>query len=148
MGRLLRQYWMPAVRSDRLPEPGGAPLGIELLGEKLVLFRVADGRVGCFAEACPHRGASLTLARTEDCALRCIYHGWKFDVSGAVLETPSEPPGTVDFAARVTLRHYPVVESGGLVWVWLGGAGEAPARFPGFAFTELPPEQVFALVAL
>ncbi|GAA4873900.1 Rieske 2Fe-2S domain-containing protein [Kitasatospora terrestris] len=148
MGRLLREYWLPVMRAERLAEPGGAPLTVELLGEKYVLFRGADGRIGCFDEACPHRGASLALARNEDCALRCIYHGWKFDVSGRVLETPSEPEDGGRFASRVKLRHHPVVEAGGIVWVWLGGTGREPGPFPEFPFTKLPAEQVFATVAL
>ena len=91
MGRLLREYWMPVMRSGRLTEPGGAPMAVELLGEKFVVFRADDGPLGCFAEACPHRGASLTLARNEDCALRCIYHGWKFSVTGQSWRPPQSP---------------------------------------------------------
>ncbi|WP_229400826.1 Rieske 2Fe-2S domain-containing protein [Micromonospora okii] len=148
MGRLLREYWMPVMRAARLAEPGGAPLAVELLGERFVVFRADDGRLGCFAEACPHRGASLTLARNEDCALRCIYHGWKFSVTGEVLETPSEPAELTRFASRVKLRHHPVLESGGVIWVWIGGTGRAAPPPPAFTFTKLPPEQVFGLVAV
>ncbi|MCN0177301.1 Rieske 2Fe-2S domain-containing protein [Salinispora arenicola] len=148
MGRLLREYWMPVMRSGRLTEPGGAPMAVELLGEKFIVFRADDGTLGCFAEACPHRGASLTLARNEDCALRCIYHGWKFSVTGQVLETPSEPAELTRFASRVKLRHHPVIESGGVIWVWIGGTGRSAPAPPAFTFTKLPPEQVFGLVAM
>ncbi|MFD9356345.1 Rieske 2Fe-2S domain-containing protein [Streptomyces sp. NPDC060031] len=149
MGQLLREYWLPVMRSERLAERGGAPVPVELLGEKYVLFRADDGTVGCFAEACPHRGASLTLARNEDCALRCVYHGWKFHVSGEVLETPSEPEEDGPrFAERVKLLHHPVTEAGGIIWVWLGGTGRKPAAFPEFPFTKVPAENVFATVAL
>jgi len=147
MGRLLREYWMPVMRSARLSEPGGAPVAVELLGEKYVIFRADDGRLGCFAEACPHRGASLTLARNEDCALRCIYHGWKFSVTGEVLETPSEPAELTRFPSRVTLPHHPVTEAGGVIWVWTGGTGRTAPPPPAFAFTKLPPEHVYGIVA-
>ncbi|MCS0639649.1 Rieske 2Fe-2S domain-containing protein [Streptomyces sp. LP05-1] len=149
MGQLLREYWLPVMRSERLAERGGAPVPVELLGEKYVLFRGDDGSVGCFAEACPHRGASLALARNEDCSLRCVYHGWKFHVSGTVLETPSEPEEDGPrFADRVKLPHHPVVEAGGIVWVWLGGTGRKPGPFPEFPFTKVPAENVFATIAL
>jgi len=148
MGQMLREYWMPVMRSSRIAEPGGAPLAIELLGEKFVIFRADDGRLGCFAEACPHRGASLALARNEDCALRCVYHGWKFSVTGEVLETPSEPAELTHFASRVKLRHHRVVEAGGVVWVWIGGSERQPPPLPAFSFTELPPEHVFGIVAI
>ena len=116
MGALLRQYWIPALRSERL-KAGGAPAGVRLLGENFVAFRASDGRVGFFDEACPHRGASLVLARNEDCALRCLFHGWKIDVTGKVVEIPSEPPEQRErLAAKIRVRHYPVVESGEVVW--------------------------------
>lgn len=148
MGQLLREYWLPVMRSGRLAEPGGPPVPVELLGEKYVLFRGADGTVGCFDEACPHRGASLALARNEDCSLRCVYHGWKFHVSGEVLETPSEPEDGGRFASRVRLPHHPVREAGGVIWVWLGGTGREPRPFPQFPFTKVPAENIFATIAL
>ncbi|OLR92237.1 Rieske 2Fe-2S domain-containing protein [Actinokineospora bangkokensis] len=146
MGDLLREYWMPVLRAQRVVA-GGDPVPVELLGERYVVFRGEDGSLGCFDEACPHRGASLALARNEDCALRCIYHGWKFSTSGEVLETPSEQEDGGRFAGRVKLRHHPVVEAGGVIWVWVGGPGRAARPFPRFAFTELPSENVFAIVA-
>jgi phthalate 4,5-dioxygenase oxygenase subunit len=138
MGELLREYWMPAVLSSQL-EADGAPLRVRLLGENFVSFRATDGRVGFFDEGCPHRCTSLALARNEDNALTCIFHGWKIDVSGKVVEVPSEPPERrAEFAAKVRVRHYPVHESGGMIWVYLGKRDPAPA-FPEFEFTNLPP---------
>ena len=77
MGQLVRRYWLPALLSEELPEPDGAPKRVKLLGEQLVAFRRTDGKVGLVGEFCPHRGASLVLARNEENALRCIYHGWQ-----------------------------------------------------------------------
>jgi phenylpropionate dioxygenase-like ring-hydroxylating dioxygenase large terminal subunit len=57
---------------------------VRLLGEELLAFRDTDGAVGLVDENCPHRGANLFWARNEECGLRCVYHGWKFDVTGAV----------------------------------------------------------------
>lgn len=145
MGKMLRQrYWMPYLRSARL-EADGAPVKVRLLGENYVSFRATDGRIGFFDEGCPHRGASLTLARNEDNALRCIFHGWKMDVSGVVTETPSESRNPEKFAASVPLKHYPVREAGGLLWVWLGaqGASDDIPKFPDFEFTSLPEDHLF-----
>jgi phthalate 4,5-dioxygenase oxygenase subunit len=135
MGQMLRRYWLPALKSEEL-EAGGAPKRVRLLGENLVAFRDSAGRVGLLDENCPHRGASLVLARNEDCGLRCLYHGWKLDVDGKVVETPPEPDEH-NFRDRVRALAYPVREAGGLIWTFMGPAGSEPAP-PGFEFTALP----------
>jgi phthalate 4,5-dioxygenase len=146
MGALLREYWTPAVRSARLIA-GGAPVKVRLLGENFVAFRSADGGVGFLGEQCPHRRASLSLARNEDCALRCLYHGWKIDRSGTVVEVPSEPADRAEaFAAKIKVRHAPTVESGGVVWVYLGTRDDPPP-FPAFPFNDLPADHVRPLAA-
>jgi phthalate 4,5-dioxygenase len=132
MGRLMRQnYWIPFALSAHL-QSGEAPTLVRLFGESYVAFRAEDGRIGFLDELCPHRRASLTLGRIEGNALRCIYHGWKVDVSGCVVEAPTQVTRPEQFAARVPVVHFPVHESGGLAWVWLGG-GEAPP-FPDLPF--------------
>ena len=137
MGRMLKQHWwIPATRSDNLAADG-KPERVRLFGEDFVAFRATDGRVGFFDEACPHRRASLALARNEGNGLRCIYHGWKFGVEGVTLEAPTQPKHEAEFCKHVPLRHYPVREEGGLVWVWLG-EGEAPPKFPDLPFVGLP----------
>src|SRR5579862_5563945 len=91
MGDVMRRYWMPALLSEEIAEPDCDPLRIRLLGEDLVAFRDSEGRVGLLADECSHRCASLAYGRNEQGGLRCLYHGWKYDVSGRVLETPNEP---------------------------------------------------------
>src|ERR1051325_1269204 len=92
MGELIRRTWIPACLSEELPEPDCDPLRGRLLGEDFVAFRASDGRVGIMGEHCPHRGASLFFGRNEEGGLRCLYHGWKVDVDGNILDTPCEPP--------------------------------------------------------
>jgi phthalate 4,5-dioxygenase len=143
MGVMLRNnYWFPAILSCRLL-PDGAPRRVRLLGRNFVAFRSTDGRVGVFNEACPHRGVSLVLARNEDNALRCVFHGWKYGVDGTVLEVPTEPRNQKELCKRVPLRHYAVREGAGIVWVWIGDA--APERFPDFEFMSVPDDQVYAV---
>ena len=139
MGEMLRQFWVPAVRSARL-EADGAPARVRLFGENFVAFRDTQGRVGFLDEGCPHRGVSLALGRNEECGLRCIFHGWKFDVNGNVMETPSEPQGS-SLASKVRDNHYPTREAAGVVWVWLGKGEQAP-QFPAFDFVNHPPENL------
>jgi phthalate 4,5-dioxygenase oxygenase subunit len=142
MGRMIREYhWVPAMRAGRLAREGGAPTRVRLVGRNYVIFRAEDGRLACFDEACPHRGTSLSLARQEGNAIRCIFHGWKFDVSGAVLEVPTESRDPEAFAARVKVKHHPIREAGGILWVWLGAG--APAAFPDFGFTHVAEDQRF-----
>lgn len=125
MGRLMRRHWIPAALSEQLAEPDGRPVKLRLLGEDLVAFRDSDGRLGVLGEFCPHRKASLVFGRNEECGLRCLYHGWKFDVEGNVLEMPSEPPES-RFAEKVKHKAYPAREAGGFVWVYMGPAAEMP----------------------
>jgi phthalate 4,5-dioxygenase len=143
MHALWRRYWIPAIRTERLVKDG-APEPVRLLGEDYVAFRAGDGRIGFFAAQCPHRGASLSLARNEDCALRCLYHGWKIDVSGTVVETPNDPNPA--FGKTVPVQHFPTREAAGIVWVYLGGG--KPPRFSDYVFTHLPAERVWARAAV
>lgn len=141
MGRWMREnHWVPCALSSQL-EPGGAPERVRLLGINLVAFRADDGAVGVVNEACPHRGASLALARNEGGALTCIFHGWRIGADGCVLDAPSQLKNTREFAGRVPFRTYPVFEGGGLVWAWLGTA--APTERPNSPFTLLGREQVW-----
>jgi nitrite reductase/ring-hydroxylating ferredoxin subunit len=141
MGALMRQHcWIPAVLSMQLVADG-SPRRVRLLGTDYVAFRDTMGRIGFLDEGCPHRNTSLVLARNEDCGLRCIFHGWKVDVSGQVVDAPTHSPNAETFAAKVQSRSYPTVEGGGLVWVWLGD--HEPAPFPHLPFTVLPDSQVW-----
>ncbi len=119
MGTLMRQYWLPALVATELPEPDCNPVRIKLLGEELIAFRDSEGRVGLLGNHCPHRGASLFFGRNEESGLRCVYHGWKFDVTGQCVDMPSEPPEST-FKHRIRTTAYPCVERGGVVWTYMG----------------------------
>jgi phthalate 4,5-dioxygenase len=143
MGRMIKQHWwIPAALSETL-EADGKPERVRLFGENYVAFRATNGRVGFFDEACPHRGASMALARNEDNALRCIYHGWKFSVDGVTVAVPTQPHNEAEYCKHVPLKHYPVREEAGIVWVWLG-EGDTPAVFPELPFVGLPAGHVTA----
>src|SRR6185503_9878882 len=123
MGQLMRRHWIPVCMMEEVAEADGAPARARLLGEDLVVFRDSDGRLGVLGEYCPHRGASLVLGRNEECGLRCLYHGLKFDVEGNVLEMSSEPAAS-SLAEKVRHKAYPARESGGFVWAWMGPPSE------------------------
>lgn len=129
MGLLMRRHWIPAALSEQVAEPDGTPIRVRLLGEDLVAFRDTDGRLGVLGEFCPHRKASLVFGRNEECGLRCLYHGWKFDVEGNVLDMPSEPDGS-RFGEKVKQTAYPTQEAGGFVWVYMGPAETMPVFEP------------------
>jgi phthalate 4,5-dioxygenase oxygenase subunit len=97
----------------------GAPVRARLLGEDLVVFRDSKGRLGALGELCMHRRASLFFGRNEECGLRCLYHGWKFDFEGNVVDMPSEATGAAQRFGKKQ-KSYPARESGGFVWVWMG----------------------------
>jgi phenylpropionate dioxygenase-like ring-hydroxylating dioxygenase large terminal subunit len=136
MGDVFRRYWMPAALSWEIEEPDSPPIKVKLLGEKLVAFRDSEGRVGVVSETCPHRCASLWLGRNEESGLRCVFHGWKFDVHGNCLEMPNEPAES-DFKDRIHLKAYPTVEMGGVIWTYMGPAEKMPPP-PRFEWTQTP----------
>ena len=119
MGNLLRRYWVPALLSLEVPEPDSPPVRVRILGVDLVAFRDTAGKVGLFVQACPHRGASLFFGRNEEDGLRCVYHGWKFDVTGACMDMPSEPAES-NFKNKVRVVAYPTHEWNGYVWAYMG----------------------------
>lgn len=133
-GNLFRRYWQPAALSEELP-PSGAPVPIRLLGEDLVLFRDEMGRPGLIGLHCAHRGADLSYGRLEDGGLRCIYHGWLYDLRGHCLEQPGEPAGST-FHERIRLPAYPCQERAGMIFAYLG-PGEPPL-LPAYDFISQP----------
>lgn len=135
MGDLFRRYWIPAFLSEEL-EPGGAPLSVKLLGERLVAFRNAEGKAALLGEFCPHRGTSLALGRNDECGLTCIYHGWAFDAEGACTDMPSEPDYS-RFKEKIKQKSYPIHEAGGLAWTYMGPPELRPPE-PNFIWTSLP----------
>jgi phenylpropionate dioxygenase-like ring-hydroxylating dioxygenase large terminal subunit len=140
MGSFMREYWVPAMLSSELPNADCDPLRVRLLGEDLIGFRDSEGRPGLIADLCPHRGTSLFLGRNEEGGLRCVYHGWKFDVTGACVDMPNEPPES-NFKSRVKATAYPCTEVGGLVWTYMGSR-EVPPLLPGLEVLALADDEV------
>jgi phthalate 4,5-dioxygenase oxygenase subunit len=142
MGQLMRRHWIAACLSEEVGEPDGAPVKVRLLGEDLVVFRDSKGRIGVLDEYCSHRRASLVFARNEECGLRCLYHGWKFDVDGNVVEMASEPEHSL-IPERVKHKAYPAREAGGFVWTYMGPPEEM-REFEPPAFAPSPDVRVSA----
>ena len=132
MGDTMRRYWIPALLASEVAGADGPPVRVKLLGEDLVAFRDTQGRIGLLDEFCPHRRVSLFLGRNEECGLRCVYHGWKFDVDGRCVDMMNEPES---FAHKIRIASYPTVEVGGLVWAYMGPADRQPPA-PLFAWTQ------------
>jgi phenylpropionate dioxygenase-like ring-hydroxylating dioxygenase large terminal subunit len=143
-GALMRRYWQPAALAEELNVPRPVK-HVRLLGEDLVLFRDAAGRYGLLHRHCAHRGVDLAFARCEDGGLRCPFHGWLYDVSGACLEQPAEPAGST-FHLKVRQPSYPCIERSGIIWAYLG-LGEPP-QFPAFDCFTAPDSHVFAFKGL
>jgi len=142
MGELMRRFWIPALLPVELPEPDCPPVEFRILGEDLVAFRDTAGKIGVLPANCPHRGASLFFGRNEEHGLRCIYHGWKFDVNGNCVDMPNEAPA-VNFRDKVKITTYPAVEKGNVIWIYMGPTAELPS-LPGFLSNHLPAEHTHA----
>jgi phenylpropionate dioxygenase-like ring-hydroxylating dioxygenase large terminal subunit len=135
-GKLFRRYWWPVCLSTELPEKDGAPLRVRLLGEDLIAYRDTTGAVGLLDAYCPHRRAPMFFGRNEECGLRCVYHGWKFDRHGDCVDMPSEPAGTT-LQAKVKIGAYPTIEKGGVVWTYMGPKEKMPPE-PDYEWTRAP----------
>ena len=135
MGELMRRYWIPALLSWELPDPDCAPVRVKLLGEELIAFRATDGEIGLLDNYCPHRRASLFFGRNEECGLRCVYHGWKFDTKGDCIEMPSEPAES-NFKDKVKIKAYPCLDMGGAIWTYMGVPENQPPP-PLFEWTQV-----------
>jgi len=141
MGEVFRNYWQPVLLSREL-ESDGAPKRIRLMQEDFVAFRDSSGQVGVLEPSCSHRGANLFFGRNEECGLRCVYHGWKFNAQGDCVDLPTSPPEIADrIKPKAKIRALPVAEWGDIIWVY-PGAGEPP-ELPRFEFATLPPEHRF-----
>src|SRR5207244_7600134 len=154
-GELMRRYWQPAALSEELPVDG-APVPVRLLGEDLVLFRDDGGMPGLLGLHCSHRGADLSYGRLEDGGLRCIYHGWLYDVHGRCLEQPGEPQAVLAAGGasspddplgqarpggfKEKIRHvaYPCLERVGAIFAYMGPG--QPPELPNYDFLQPRPE--------
>ena len=140
MGELMRLYWIPIYPGKQLL-PDGQPKRVKILGEDLVIFRDSGGKPGLIANACPHRGAPLMYGRNEECGLRCVYHGWKFDTSGNILDMPAEPDGS-RLKQRIKARTYPCTERNGILWTYMGPNVDSPPPLPKIEWNLVPQENV------
>ena len=119
MGNLFRSFWLPILLGEELPAPDCPPVRVTVLGERLVAFRNTSGKIGLIDAYCAHRGAELFFGRNEENGLRCVYHGWKYDVEGNCVDMPNEPAES-RFKEKVRMAAYPCAEHGGLIWAYLG----------------------------
>lgn len=135
MGALFRRYWLPIMHTHEL-ERDEAPVSIRVLGEDLMAFRASDGTIGLTEDKCPHRLAPMYIGRNEENGIRCLYHGWKFDVSGKCVDMPNEPAEST-FKNKVTLKAYKVHEHADVVWAYMGDPATTP-DFPVYRWTTVP----------
>lgn len=140
-GEYMRRFWVPALLSEEVPAPDSPPVRVDLLGEKLIAFRDTNGRVGLLNRYCAHRQMDLFFGRNEECGLRCVYHGWKFDVEGRCVDMPTETAAS-SYKDRVSLTAYPCREHAGMVWAYLGPR-ELPVQFPELEFTTLDEDHLY-----
>jgi len=127
-----------------LPQKDSTPLRVRLLGENLLALRNSEGRVGLIDHVCPHRCASLFYGRNEENGLRCLYHGWKFDLDGRCVDVPNEPPGST-FKGQIRITAYPCLERNGIVWTYMGSARDRPPPLPNLGWAMVEPKQRGAL---
>src|SRR5438132_288960 len=115
----LKNCWYVAAWDYELID--GKMLARTLLGENVLLYRGDSGEVIALNNRCPHRGALLSQGRREGDSVRCMYHGIKYDHTGKCVQIPGQdmiPP-------KLRVRKYPIVESGHIIWIWMGGPAQS-----------------------
>jgi len=141
MGELFRRFWIPVALSEEFVGPDCIPVKIKILNEDLIGFRDSQGRPGLVDAYCPHRGAPLFFARNAEDGLRCVYHGWKFDVNGQCVDMPNTPEGDI-FRNKVKITNYPCREAGGMVFAYMGPKDREPP-FPEFDYSHVPSQNIY-----
>jgi nitrite reductase/ring-hydroxylating ferredoxin subunit len=130
----LRNYWYPILQSEELGQ--GRPVGIQCLGENVVVWRDERGLPAVLSDRCPHRSAKLSLGRVLEGKLQCALHGLRFDSGGQCVLIPWEADDSPSLN-EVHARSYPAQELGGYIWAYLGDAAKFP---PPPLADELPEE--------
>lgn len=118
VGDLLRRYWHPIAAASELARH--PTKFVKILGEELVVFRDAKGKLGLIDAYCAHRRANLVYGIVEKDGLRCPYHGWKYNGAGRCIEQPFEETLQKEFKDKIQLANYAVEELGGLIFAYLG----------------------------
>jgi len=114
-------YWYPVAWSREVT--AGKTYATQFAGEPIVLVRPAGGTLFALEDRCAHRQVPLSKGTVDGCTIRCCYHGWRYDASGACVDVPYLGKGKLPNG----VRHYPCFERDGLIFVW---PGQAPADDP------------------
>ncbi|MGI9625157.1 MAG: Rieske 2Fe-2S domain-containing protein [Acidimicrobiales bacterium] len=133
---VLRRHWHPVALSDEIDE---GPIGVNLLGTRLVVFRTA-GTVGVAIDRCPHRGSPLSLGGYVDDGLTCPYHGLRFGADGSCIGFPSRPNARLP--KRLDLETMHCAEQHGLIWACLE---EPSGSVPDWSIFDRPDAQTFQI---
>ena len=138
MGNYLRCHWHPVALSEEDAKPDCAPIRLKVMGEDLLLFRDSKGKTGLIEPFCAHRGADLFFGRNEECGIRCIYHGWKYDIHGNCIDMPNVPKDAA-YHGKIKIKAYPTQEFADMVWAYMGPPDIQPFEVPQLEAGLVPP---------
>ena len=138
MGNYLRCHWHPVALSEEVAKPDCAPIRLKVMGEDLLLFRDSKGNTGLIEPFCAHRGADLFFGRNEECGIRCIYHGWKYDIHGNCIDMPNVPKDAA-YHGKIKIKAYPTQEFADMVWAYMGPPDIQPFEVPQLEAGLVPP---------
>ena len=138
MGNYLRCHWHPVALSEEVAKPDCAPIRLKVMGEDLLLFRDSKGKTGLIEPFCAHRGADLFFGRNEECGIRCVYHGWKYDIHGNCIDMPNVPKDAA-YHGKIKIKAYPTQEFADMVWAYMGPPDIQPFEVPQLEAGLVPP---------
>lgn len=107
-------HWYPIAWSHEVKS--GKTFAAHFAGEPIVLVRPAEGPVFALEDRCAHRQVPLSKGVVDGCAVRCCYHGWRYDASGKCTDVPYLGKGKLPNG----VKSYPCFERAGMIFVWPG----------------------------
>ena len=137
----LAPHWYPVAFSHEVKDQ---PLAVQLLDEKLVVWRTRDGAVQIARDLCLHRGVPLSMGWVDGDELVCKYHGFRYGQTGQCVKIPAHPGAAIP--PKLCLRMHPAREAFGLIWTQV--VPTPNATFPDFAewnapgYTQVLPDSI------
>lgn len=109
---LLYNQWYVAARSVEI---GRQLTERTFLSRSVVMYRRQDGVAVALQNRCAHRSYPLSDGWLKGDDIQCRYHGAVFDCDGRMCSFPTSPR-----TPEARVRRYPLIERGGLIWIWMG----------------------------
>jgi Phenylpropionate dioxygenase and related ring-hydroxylating dioxygenases, large terminal subunit len=127
---MITNQWYAILPSKKVK--ANQMVGVKRLNLDLALFRNSKGEIGCVVDQCTHRGAALSLGKVKGDCVQCPFHGLEFNRDGRCTFIPANGKTSTSDISRYNVKHYPVKEANGIIYLWYGEPEKASGDLPFF----------------